>query len=81
MADHAAKTQVRQLAVERVKAPGGKHEPLVGDLLALSDKIRDSALPSLGVVVQDAKVCAPAVTLSPTHPLPRCLLTLWPGYI
>eukprot|EP00802_Teleaulax_amphioxeia_P004059 Tamp_04063.p1 GENE.Tamp_04063~~Tamp_04063.p1 ORF type:complete len:220 (-),score=25.88 Tamp_04063:2278-2937(-) len=52
--------QVRQLAVERVKAPGGKHEPLVGDLLALSDKIRDSALPSLGVVVQDAKAAGGA---------------------
>jgi hypothetical protein len=48
--------QVRELAVARRKAPGGKEEALVGQLLALCDKIRDVALPKLGVQVQDGKV-------------------------
>ena len=47
--------EVRELAVQRRKAPGGKDEPLVGELLSLCDRIRDTSLPALGVRVQDKK--------------------------
>ena len=41
--------------MQRRKAPGGKDEPLVGELLSLCDRIRDTSLPALGVRVQDKK--------------------------
>jgi len=50
--------QVRELAVQRRKAPGGKEEALVGQLLSLCDRIRDSSLPALGVRAHDGKIAA-----------------------
>jgi hypothetical protein len=43
-------TQKKKLA--SILSVAGKEEPLVQELLALSDLLRDEALPSLGVRVQ-----------------------------
>ena len=57
--------QVRELAVQRRKAPGGKEEALVGHLLALCDRIRDSSLPGLGVRAHDGKIAATSASAPP----------------
>ena len=48
------------MALQRRKAPGGKDEPLVSELLALCDRLRDSSLPALGVRAHDGKAASTA---------------------